>query len=584
MKSLGLILGYLAGSSRQRNLKLVGWLVAIFVVLVTVYSVIFHWIMDREGRYHSWMTGFYWTLTTMSTLGFGDITFESDLGRGFTIVVLISGALFILVLLPFVFIQFVFMPWVAWRDANRAPRQLPRDTRDHMILLGRGVIIDEVVRRAKDAGVEYVRIESDPARALQLYDEGHRVMIGDLDSPDTYRAARVEHAALVAATESDTTNTNIAFTVRETCERVPIVATASAEATPDILTLAGADEVLQLGKILGQAIARRVLGRDARAQLIGEFGNLLIAEASAAHTDLVGHTLRDAGVRARCGVDVVGTWERGRFQLARPDTPVEEGTVLILAGTEEQLDAYDECFGLPHQDPSPIVVIGAGRVGRAAGKVLAGAGFPYKLVEEQPERIRDPETYVLGNAADIDVLNSAGFQDATAALITTHDDDVNVYLTIYCRRLRPDMQIISRANLERNVATLTRAGADAVLSYASLGASAIWNALGDNDTLVLAEGLEVFRVPVPEALVGKNLAESGLRDETGCMVVAIADGDDLDHAFDPWSALRAGTSLVVIADADAQQRFLARYPTSDWVGSGDRARPSARSGERRTVR
>src|SRR3546814_5328556 len=79
-------------------------------------------------------------------------------------------------------------------------------------------------------------------------------------------------------------------------------------------------------------------------------------------------------------------------------------------------------------------------------------------------------------------------------------------LTIYCRRLEPDIQIIARANLDRNVDTLHRAGADAVLSYASLGASAIWNALGPNDILVLAEGLVVFRLPVrsEERRVGKE--------------------------------------------------------------------------------
>ena len=48
-------------------------------------------------------------------------------------------------------------------------------------------------------------------------------------------------------------------------------------------------------------------------------------------------------------------------------------------------------------------------------------------------------------------------------VITTHDDDVNVYLAIYCRRLRPDIAIVARANLDRNVSTLYRAGADAVL-------------------------------------------------------------------------------------------------------------------------
>ena len=64
----------------------------------------------------------------------------------------------------------------------------------------------------------------------------------------------------------------------------------------------------------------------------------------------------------------------------------------------------------------------------------------------------DPEQYIVGNAADLDVLKQAGIDEAPTVIVTTHDDDLNVYLTIYCRRLRPDIQIISRATEERNVA------------------------------------------------------------------------------------------------------------------------------------
>ncbi|QYG95328.1 potassium channel protein [Iamia sp. SCSIO 61187] len=562
------MLGYLAGSSRRRNLRLVGWLLAILVLLVAVYSVVFHILMAREGQDHSWATGIYWTLTVMSTLGFGDITFQSDAGRVFSVVVLVSGALFILVLLPFAFIQFVFLPWVAWRDASRAPRQLPEGTAGHMVLLGSGVVIDELVRRAVDAGVEYVVVEPDHQQALVLHDAGRRVMVGDFDDPDAYRAARVDRAALVATTHADTTNTNVAFTVREITDTVPIVATASSAASVDILGLAGADHVLQLGQILGEAMARRVLGRDARAQVIGELGDLLVAEASAQHPELAGRTLRESRVRERCGVDVVGTWRRGRYEPATADTLVEPGTVLILAGTEDQVSAYDGCFAVEHPEPVPVIIIGGGRVGRAAGKAFAAAGFPFRLIEQRAERIRDPETYVHGDAADLGVLNRAGLEQATAVLITTHDDDVNVYLTIYCRRLRPDVQIISRSNLERNVATITRAGADAVLSYASLGASSIWNALGDNDTVVVAEGLEVFRVPVPDGLVGRSLAESELRDRTGCTVIALARGDALHHDVDVHAPLERGVALVLIGDAASQRRFHERHPTQGWLATG----------------
>jgi voltage-gated potassium channel len=106
----------------------------ILAVVVTIYSVIFHYIMEYEGHDHSWMTGFYWTLTVMSTLGFGDITFDSDIGRFFSMFVLMSGIVFLLILFPFTFIEFFYAPWVEAQKAARAPRELPENTAGHVIL------------------------------------------------------------------------------------------------------------------------------------------------------------------------------------------------------------------------------------------------------------------------------------------------------------------------------------------------------------------------------------------------------------------------------------------------------------------
>ncbi len=68
-----------------------------------------------------------------------------------------------------------------------------------------------------------------------------------------------------------------------------------------------------------------------------------------------------------------------------------------------------------------------------------------------------------------------------------------MYLTLYVRKLQPDIQIISRATLEHNVTTLHRAGADFVMSYASMGANAVYNILEQGDVVMVAEGLDVFR-------------------------------------------------------------------------------------------
>lgn len=71
--------------STKRNILQLLKFMLILTIMVTIYSVIFHFLMAIEGKDHSWITGFYWTLTVMSTLGFGDITFNSDLGRAFSI-------------------------------------------------------------------------------------------------------------------------------------------------------------------------------------------------------------------------------------------------------------------------------------------------------------------------------------------------------------------------------------------------------------------------------------------------------------------------------------------------------------------
>ena len=116
---------FLKPATSRRNIRLLLRFLLVLTFLVTVFSILFHVIMLFEGREHSWITGLYWTLTVMSTLGFGDITFTSDLGRIFSIVVLLSGMVFLLILLPFTFIEFFYAPWMKAQAELRAPRQLP---------------------------------------------------------------------------------------------------------------------------------------------------------------------------------------------------------------------------------------------------------------------------------------------------------------------------------------------------------------------------------------------------------------------------------------------------------------------------
>ncbi len=547
-------------TQRRRRTRVLVTLITILMVVVTVFSAVFHELMEVEGRSYSWPTSIYWTLTTMTTLGFGDITFESDAGRIFSVVVLLSGSTFLLVMLPFIFIQFVFTPWMAERERRRAPRSIRADVSGHILLTAWGPVEAALVERADQANVHYVIIVEDVDEAGRLHDEGRNVLVGELDDPRTYTNARIEHAGMVVASRSDPANTNIAFTVREITSDVTVVATANSPASVDILEIAGVNRVVQLGEILGTAMAARSMGLGGRTQAIGRFGDLLIAEAGVVGTDLVGQTLAEAKLRARLGVGIVGVWQRGEFEIATADTRLETSTILLLAGSEDQLSAFDERHAAGFREELSAVIIGGGRVGRAIGRAYEKAGIDYTIVEKLPERQREGVPYVIGDAADRAVLDRAGINDAEAVLVTTHDDDVNVYLTRYCRGLRPQSRIVARARLDRNVSTLYRAGADAVLSYAATGSTTIWNEFRGGETVLIAEGLRVVRTGVPLSLIGRTLAGTHLHRQTGCNVVAIQTVAGTTITPDPHEPLPPDASLIIVGSDESLGRFQDLFP------------------------
>lgn len=535
------------------------------VVMIVVYASIFHFLMAREGQDHSWVTSFYWVLTVMSTLGFGDITFHTDVGRLFSILVLASGMLFLLVLLPFIFIEFFYQPWMEAQKASRTPRAVPDKMRGHVLMTHFDPLSAALVEKLQRYGYPYALISDDAEQALLLLDRGYQVVYGDLDLPETYRAARADHAALIAATGSDTQNTNVAFTARDVAPDVRVVATAEDTASIDILELAGCDRVLYLADQLGTALARRISGGDAKTHVIGDFDGLLIAEANVARSEIVGQTLLQSGLREESGVTVVGIWERGQFTPARPETIIDDHSVLLLAGTREQLERYDEIFGQMCDEEQLVLILGGGRVGRAAARVLDQRGIDYRIVEKNPSRPDQDGRWVIGNAADLMVLEKARIVDATSALVTTHEDDTNIYLTLYLSKLRPDIQILSRAGRDRNVKTLHRAGADIVLSYATMGASMLFNNLEKGDTVLVAEGLMLFRVEVPTALEGRTLANSSIRQRTGATVVALETSEAPDgpkeRVLNPPAdtPLRSGDRLILVGAPEAEDKFLTEF-------------------------
>jgi Trk K+ transport system NAD-binding subunit len=556
----------LVKSGQQKaNTRLMIRFLLILLSFFAAFTVLFHFLMAYEGQTHSWITGLYWTLTVMSTLGFGDITFTSDPGRIFSIFVMLSGVVFMLIVLPFTFIQFFYAPWLEEQNKARAPRKVPETMSNHVILTFCDAVTLNLVEKLNQYGIRSVILVPDLQEALNLHETGLNVVLGELDDPETYLRLRVREAAMVVVMNEDVASTNIIFTIREVADKTPVITNADQEDSVDILDLAGSTHTYQFTKMLGQVLARRVMGISMKANIIGNFDELLIAEAPAMHSALQGRTLAESRLRELTGVNVVGIWEQGRFQLPDPMTMIGASTVLVLAGSEAQLDNYDSLMGttkLSKEHSGPVVVLGGGRVGMSVAKTLGERGVDYRVVEKKTLRNTEDSRIIQGSAADLDILVLAGINETPSIIITTHDDDLNIFLTIYCRRLRPDVQIISRASLDRNINTLHRAGANLVMSFSSLFTTTILNLLNPHKLLMLSEGLNIFRSEPSPAIVGKPLREQKIRHSTGCSIIAIKRGEEMLLNPEPDTIVSKDDELILIGTAQAEKAFMEQYPAT----------------------
>ena len=116
-----------------------------------------------------------------------------------------------------------------------------------------------------------------------------------------------------------------------------------------------------------------------------------------------------------------------------------------------------------------------------------------------------------------------------------------------------------------------------MLSYASMGVSAVMNLLQRSKILMVAEGLDLFKVSVPPELAGRTIADSGVLERTGCSVVLIATNEGNEVGPSPAARLPADADIVLIGTAEAEERFLEIYGKGVAKnGNGRRPRVSAR--------
>lgn len=212
------------------------------------------------------------------------------------------------------------------------------------------------------------------------------------------------------------------------------------------------------------------------------------------------------------------------------------------------------------------IVCGFGRIGKEICKILQEHHRSFLVIEKDEEESKSLEELqymrLEGDAADDDVLQSAGIDRAKGLVSVVASDADNLYITLTARGLNPNLYIMARSSGSPGVQTkLKRAGASKVISPYSIGARRMAHLIvrptvSDFIDLTMRAGeldltMEELKVSPASHLNGKNLIESEIRKKYDVIVVAIKRQDGV-MLFNPRSetVIMAGDILIVLGAND----------------------------------
>jgi voltage-gated potassium channel len=218
-----------------------------------------------------------------------------------------------------------------------------------------------------------------------------------------------------------------------------------------------------------------------------------------------------------------------------------------------------------------IIVCGAGDTGGYVIEELLRSRHQLVIVDTDEERIQriceghpgESIPFVVGPAADDEILARAGIERARGVVIALPDERDNLFITVTARQSNPSVKIIARATDAQAELRLKRAGADAVVSPNRIGGMRMASEMVRPQVVTFLDKmltgqekpLRIEEIPLNAScsMVGKALRDTNLRQEKDLLVLAIRDKTGGKYLYNPPpdEILEEGSTLIVLGPVDS---------------------------------
>ncbi len=316
--------------SRGQSLSMRAFVVAFLVGI----AISVHWF-DRAGYVDhsdgniSFTDALYFTMVTITTVGYGDIVPVTDRARLFEAILVTPIRLF--VWLIFLGSAYDFLLQKSWSRGRMSIIQ--KNLHSHIVVAGFGVsgseAVDELIERGVDP-TEIVVVDSDQTRLEAAEARGCNVMQGDATRDMALKQVRVSRArAMIVSAGRDDTSVLVVLTARALAPKLPISVLIRASDNEQLARQAGASNVINPVSFAGLLLAGSCHGphiSDYMADLASATGRVALRERMATHMEEglpLGAIQTGLGVRIYRNGKPFGFWEEEAKQILEGDLIVE---------------------------------------------------------------------------------------------------------------------------------------------------------------------------------------------------------------------------------------------------------------------
>lgn len=232
------------------------------VFFALVYGVTGSYLMRSEfSGIESWADAVYFTFVTFSTVGYGDLLPQTTNARIFTMSMILIG------LSAFATaVTVVLGPLLEERMKGVfSVMSKFQKTVDHVVVCGFTNVSESIFDELRERNTPFIIIEENESLVMHLKGLGYDVLHGDPTNKMALEQANLPRAAaVIAATDSDATNTLITLTARELRDQSEahtfrIIARVEDEENIVKVQHVGADEVISPSTIGGRMMAEKAL-------------------------------------------------------------------------------------------------------------------------------------------------------------------------------------------------------------------------------------------------------------------------------------------------------------------------------------